>query len=111
MIRVTNRISPGYGRWDETPAELVWRVASNIAQGELNYPASASNFEAICERYYELMASCEFMPNSPTLMNATMAIAYPRVSSPARSVADSARATCSWSRMTPVYCRTPSRTR
>lgn len=54
----------------ETPAEMVWRVASNIAQGELNYPASQGRYAEICELYYDLMASCEFMPNSPTLMNA-----------------------------------------
>ncbi|PKO17084.1 ribonucleoside-diphosphate reductase, adenosylcobalamin-dependent [candidate division BRC1 bacterium HGW-BRC1-1] len=54
----------------ETPTELVWRVASNIAEGELNFNADRARFEEVRQQYYELMASCEFMPNSPTLMNA-----------------------------------------
>ncbi|MBX7244946.1 MAG: vitamin B12-dependent ribonucleotide reductase [Candidatus Sumerlaeaceae bacterium] len=58
------------GELVETPAELVWRVAANIAQAELNFPASRDRYEEVCKKYYDLMASCEFMPNSPTLMNA-----------------------------------------
>lgn len=54
----------------ETPAEMVWRVADNIARAELNFPGSKGDFETIREQFYKLMASCEFMPNSPTLMNA-----------------------------------------
>lgn len=54
----------------ETPTEMVWRVASNIAEGELNFSDGREQYEEMRQRYYELMASCEFMPNSPTLMNA-----------------------------------------
>ena len=54
----------------ETPKDLYTRVARAIAEAELNYsddPANRSEWE---QRFYTLMASRRFMPNSPTLMNA-----------------------------------------
>lgn len=54
----------------ESPEEMIWRVASNIAEAERAFPAGENRFEEFCEKFYSLMASCEFMPNSPTLMNA-----------------------------------------
>lgn len=54
----------------ETPSAMLWRVACDIAGGELSFDESRDRFSQYCERFYELMASCEFMPNSPTLMNA-----------------------------------------
>ncbi len=54
----------------ETPTQLVWRVASNIAEGELNFGGDRERYDEIRRQYYDIMASCEFMPNSPTLMNA-----------------------------------------
>jgi ribonucleoside-diphosphate reductase alpha chain len=53
----------------ETPSELFRRVASHIAQGERNFKSSVAVEEAE-ERFYHMMRSLEFMPNSPTLMNA-----------------------------------------
>ncbi len=57
------------GHPTETPAEMFWRVASNIASAEEKF----GNPEKVAEwasRFFTMMASCEFMPNSPTLMNA-----------------------------------------
>ena len=55
----------------ETPEELFLRVAQNIGQAELIYAPddtdSASRWET---RFLELMAGLDFLPNSPTLMNA-----------------------------------------
>jgi len=53
----------------ETPQELFRRVARHIASAELLYDteADASSME---EAFYQLMANLEFLPNSPTLMNA-----------------------------------------
>jgi ribonucleoside-diphosphate reductase alpha chain len=58
------------GRYTETSTELFRRVASAVAEAETLYstdPAIRSEWET---RFYELMVSRRFMPNSPTLMNA-----------------------------------------
>lgn len=56
------------GKVIETPRELFLRVAANIASGELSYPNG--NYEKAFTEYYGIMARMEFLPNSPTLMNA-----------------------------------------
>jgi len=56
----------------ETPEQMFARVARNIAQAELLYKP-LEDFDAAAhweERFYGLMARLEFLPNSPTLMNA-----------------------------------------
>ena len=53
----------------ETPSELFRRVAAHVAQGERNFKSNVTAEEAE-ERFYHMMRSLEFMPNSPTLMNA-----------------------------------------
>ena len=52
----------------ETPEELFRRVARNIAQADLNY--NGKHVAQAEEAFFSLMASLDFMPNSPTLMNA-----------------------------------------
>ncbi|OGP89436.1 MAG: ribonucleoside-diphosphate reductase, adenosylcobalamin-dependent [Deltaproteobacteria bacterium RBG_16_47_11] len=52
----------------ETPEELFHRVARNIAQADLNY--NGKHLTQVEETFFSLMASLDFMPNSPTLMNA-----------------------------------------
>lgn len=54
----------------ETPEELFERVAIAIASAERNFKASRDRWEEYAERFYEMMASLDFLPNSPTLMNA-----------------------------------------
>jgi len=56
---------PRNGRVIETPKMLFMRVAENIAKGE---DPSVKNYWA--EKFYELMITRRFIPNSPTLMNA-----------------------------------------
>jgi ribonucleoside-diphosphate reductase alpha chain len=53
----------------ETPLDMFRRVANNIASAELIYneEADAGYRE---EEFYRVMANLEFLPNSPTLMNA-----------------------------------------
>ena len=57
------------GQVIETPEEMFHRVARAIASAELIYnpKADATAWE---EKFYQLMANLEFLPNSPTLMNA-----------------------------------------
>lgn len=54
----------------ETPAELFRRVAHNIASAESQYGASEAEVAQWEQRFYQLMSRLEFLPNSPTLMNA-----------------------------------------
>lgn len=53
----------------ETPEMLFRRVARNIAQAEILYNPAA-DVERWEEEFYRLMATLDFLPNSPTLMNA-----------------------------------------
>jgi ribonucleoside-diphosphate reductase alpha chain len=57
------------GQIIETPQEMLRRVSGTIASAELGYDAKA-DVKAREEEFYQLMASLEFLPNSPTLMNA-----------------------------------------
>jgi len=59
----------GEGKVVETPQGLFRRVARHIASAELVYnpKADVSLYE---EDFYQLMENLEFLPNSPTLMNA-----------------------------------------
>jgi ribonucleoside-diphosphate reductase alpha chain len=59
----------GAGKVIERPQELFRRVAKHIASAELHYDAKAdvSFWE---EAFYQLMTNLDFLPNSPTLMNA-----------------------------------------
>ncbi len=54
----------------ETPEEMFSRIAKTIAAADLNYGKGFSEVETIGEEFYELMTSLDFLPNSPTLMNA-----------------------------------------
>jgi len=53
----------------ETPEELFRRVAKNIAQADRFYHPEL-DLPAVEDEFYSLMASLDFLPNSPTLMNA-----------------------------------------
>ena len=53
----------------ETPSELFRRVAAHVALAEKEFKSSVSVPEAE-EKFYQMMRNLEFMPNSPTLMNA-----------------------------------------
>jgi ribonucleoside-diphosphate reductase alpha chain len=53
----------------EDENELFWRVAENIAQADKIYDKDA-NLDTITEEFYTMMAKLDFLPNSPTLMNA-----------------------------------------
>jgi len=59
----------GEGKVVETPQELFRRVAKHIASAELLYHSEA-DVSSLEEAFYQLMANLEFLPNSPTLMNA-----------------------------------------
>ncbi len=57
------------GKPIETVEEMFRRVSGNIAEADRNYDPHA-DVEATASEFFEMMTSLEFMPNSPTLMNA-----------------------------------------
>jgi ribonucleoside-diphosphate reductase alpha chain len=54
----------------EDPEGMFRRVARNLSQSELEYGATEEERAAVEERFYRVMRRLEFLPNSPTLMNA-----------------------------------------
>ncbi len=57
------------GKVIETPEDMFKRVAKHIAQADKIYDKKA-DIEKIEKAFFDMMANLEFMPNSPTLMNA-----------------------------------------
>jgi ribonucleoside-diphosphate reductase alpha chain len=53
----------------ETAADMFARVAENIAQADLLYHPEIP-LDATIEEFFAVMAGLEFLPNTPTLMNA-----------------------------------------
>lgn len=58
------------GKVTETIDELFHRVASAIAEADAAYGSTGDEIKELEGQFYDIMTSCEFMPNSPTLMNA-----------------------------------------
>ncbi len=58
------------GELIETPKQMVRRIAHNIAQAEYNYGASEEQVREVEETYFDLIANLDFLPNTPTIMNA-----------------------------------------
>ncbi|MCX8041784.1 MAG: adenosylcobalamin-dependent ribonucleoside-diphosphate reductase [Thermodesulfobacteriaceae bacterium] len=54
----------------ETPEELFERVAKSVASAERNFSKNSGLETFYAEKFYEMMVSFDFLPNSPTLMNA-----------------------------------------
>lgn len=53
----------------ESPEDMLWRVAKAIAEADAAYDGP-EKVEETAYQFYRLMASLDFIPNSPTLMNA-----------------------------------------
>jgi ribonucleoside-diphosphate reductase alpha chain len=53
----------------ETPGQMFRRVAHYVAQAEANYDSDIT-IEEVENKFCQMMRNREFMPNSPTLMNA-----------------------------------------
>jgi ribonucleoside-diphosphate reductase alpha chain len=54
----------------ESPSDLFWRVARTVAQADARYGTKPEAVEAVASAFFDLMADRQFVPNSPTLMNA-----------------------------------------
>ncbi|MDR3583993.1 MAG: vitamin B12-dependent ribonucleotide reductase [Desulfosporosinus sp.] len=59
------------GQVIETAEDMLYRVASVVADIEMDkYGRNEEETEVLAKEFYTMMANLEFMPNSPTLMNA-----------------------------------------
>lgn len=54
----------------ETPEELFRRIAMFVASADLLYGKNSDEVDRVATAFYEMMTRLEFIPNSPTLMNA-----------------------------------------
>ena len=54
----------------ENPSDMFIRVAENIASAERVWGGDDARVAEVAQDFYDLMTSLEFLPNSPTLMNA-----------------------------------------
>jgi ribonucleoside-diphosphate reductase alpha chain len=71
-VRVLERrhlLKDEHGDVAESPTEMFHRVAGAVAAVDANYGGPAQVRES-AERFYRRMTALEFLPNSPTLMNA-----------------------------------------
>ena len=67
VLRARYLLKDEAGRVTESPEGLFRRVASAVASAESLYDEDASYWQ---ERFYELLSTLRFLPNSPALMNA-----------------------------------------
>src|SRR5690349_23532678 len=70
MTVLQRRYLARVGSAQETPAQLWDRVARHIAAADARYGATPAQVAVTAEKFAARMAALEFLPNSPTLMNA-----------------------------------------
>jgi len=58
------------GRIVETPDEMCWRVAWDMASVEVIWGSNRKEVIKTAREFYRMLTKHEFLPNSPTLMNA-----------------------------------------
>ncbi len=71
ILRNRYLIKDHNGKCIETPAQMFSRVASTIANAEAKYGATREDIKGWHRRFYDLLVSLRFLPNSPALMNAS----------------------------------------
>ncbi|MAG59175.1 ribonucleoside-diphosphate reductase, adenosylcobalamin-dependent [Candidatus Woesebacteria bacterium] len=54
----------------ESSKDMFWRVASNIATADLLYDPDKGKMLSQTRRFYDIMSSQKFIPNTPTMLNA-----------------------------------------
>ncbi len=59
-----------HGEVIETPRQSFERVAKAIAQGDKLYKKSSKEIKQVEKEFLDMMVNLEFLPNSPTMMNA-----------------------------------------
>ena len=69
VLRKRILLCDGEGNLIESPEEMFWRVAWEIAKAERRFAQSVSVRETAAS-FVQMMQALDFLPNSPTLMNA-----------------------------------------
>lgn len=59
-----------FGNVIETPEDMFHRVAEAIAKAEYEYNGNDDTVRVYTSLFYDMMTNMDFLPNSPTLMNA-----------------------------------------
>ena len=54
----------------ETVAERFWHIAYDIASGDFDFGVTPERVQDLAKQFYTMMVHQEFLPNSPTIMNA-----------------------------------------
>jgi ribonucleoside-diphosphate reductase alpha chain len=72
ILRKRILLSDDKGNPLETPDEMFWRVAWEVAKVERRFAQSESVRETATS-FFQMMQALDFLPNSPTLMNAGLA--------------------------------------
>ena len=67
VLRARYLLKNDRGQVVETPEQMFARVASHVAEVESRYRGDTT---MVADAFYDAMARLEFLPNSPTLMNA-----------------------------------------
>ncbi len=70
VLRARYLIKDEEGSCTESPSDLFRRVAKTVSGPEMLYNRDSRNRSEWEDRFFSLMTSGKFMPNSPTLMNA-----------------------------------------
>jgi len=67
VLRARYLLKDLHGNIVESPEEMFRRIARNIAEAENLYDKNAAVWE---ERFFNILSSLKFLPNSPAIMNA-----------------------------------------
>src|SRR3989344_2387940 len=54
----------------ETVSKRFWHIAYDIASGDFDFGVTPKNVTELAKSFYTMMVGQEFLPNSPTIMNA-----------------------------------------
>lgn len=72
-LRILNKrylIKDEQGNVIETPNNMFRRVADAVAEADKLYGGGEEEIKELADKFYEMMVNLDFLPNSPTLMNA-----------------------------------------
>src|SRR3989344_6500608 len=70
VLEERNLMKDDEGKIVETPSQMCWRVAWEMASAESRWGKKKTDVINLAKEFYNLLITHDFLPNSPTLMNA-----------------------------------------